>query len=68
MILPIECKYCGSKAIEFLPNMRIHCLECLAEYDDDPDEDVDWEEFRRNLQKKRDETLEKITMEMLKNL
>lgn len=38
MILPTECKYCGSKAIEFLPNMRIRCLECLAEYYDDPEE------------------------------
>jgi len=56
MDLPTNCKYCGSKSLEFLPNMRIHCLECLAEYDDDPDENIDWEKFYRELQKAKDET------------
>ena len=67
MDLPTNCKYCGSKSLEFLPNMRIHCLECLAEYDDDPDENIDWEKFYRELQKAKDETFEKTIMDIWKN-
>lgn len=33
------CPECGSMALEYLPNMRVRCLECLIEMDDEPEEE-----------------------------
>jgi hypothetical protein len=35
-----ECPECGSMCIEYLPNMRCRCLECLCEWDDREEEDA----------------------------
>ena len=34
-----ECPECGSTALEYLPNVRCRCLECLIEWDDWDDND-----------------------------
>ena len=33
-----ECPECGSKCLEYLPNVRYRCLECGIERDDETEE------------------------------